>query len=1076
MFLAALDERDLRHLTVSLAGRRASRLAIIAAMQPAPVRQGTLRTDGRTLPLRATEITATLHGPVARVTVRQRFVNATLPGEPPRPADCDYVFPLPPRAGVTAMSMRIGDRVVRATVKEREEAKRQFQAAQRAGRRAALLEEDAPSLFSLGIANVPPDAEVVVELSYDDVLYADRGTWTLVIPMTAEDRYLDTPAVPGRRVRPPRPLDPSRDADVSVAIEIPDGELFGAPSCPSHDVVVAKEPGLQRVTLAEGEKLANRDFKLVLPDAAGDAVRPRVWFEREDDRPGTFLLALSPQRDPVRDVSRARGEGTNLSCGNCGAPLRDAGRLRALEGGGTGFRCEHCGVVARVPDDAHAHRPGLARDVVVLFDRSMSTERGHRVAKRALLEVLGALGPSDAFQLVAFDHATERLDEGEAWIPTGEAALARARAFVDERPPRGGTELEDAFARAAELPKRRDRQRLVVLVGDCAVGNEGRLVRRASELFDGSRLFVLATGPSPHVHLATRLAETTGGAWDLAATEDDAEAVARFADRVRQASPVLSDVAVTLEDALSADVYPQPIAALFHGQTLLVLGRYTTPGPTRLVVTARTSTGGEFRQEVDVVAPTTAKAIGLGRLWAKRRIEARLAHLEGHPDAKDDVRLEVLGLALRHQLVTPYSSLVAEDTETPASPPEEDETEEAAPSSSEVEGFAAGGPPPGAPPPAGAPMPRSMAYGAPPPPAMAPAPLAAPMPARGELLMRTAAAAPKGEGFFGAVKRKIFGAADDEGGGDGGSDEPPPVGTEEKEAYGEKDLEGLGGAVGELDLVFVVDETGSMGAYIREVQSRLRQLVRALSKSPLCKSLRIGVVGYRDHPPQDASFVTRVSPLSADIDEVARGIDRMEAQGGGDSPEAATDGLFDGVRLDFRPGAARVCIWIADAPPHGVDPRGDGFPDGCPCKHHWYTQAECAREMGIVIHAVLCGGGDVVRDVMKKVAETTMGELIPLARAELLVPLIEAAASTDLDRQRVRERVAAVVREHEASLVAAPPDEQQRFVRDVLRDEGVRARTFTTGSGRPVLGFRDVETKDVAFALDALRRMRRISW
>src|SRR5262249_11441025 len=87
--------------------------------------------------------------------------------------------------------------------------------------------------------------------------------------------------------------------------------------------------------------------------------------------------------------------------------------------------------------------------------------------------------------------------------------------------------------------------------------------------------------------------------------------------------------------------------------------------------------------------------------------------------------------------------------------------------------------------------------------------------------------------------------------------------------------------IGALDLVFLVDETGSMGAYIHEVQRHILHIIKAIQASPLCKSLRIGLVGYRDHPPQDTSFVTRGIPLTDDVPSIEQGIMAMQASGGG---------------------------------------------------------------------------------------------------------------------------------------------------------------------------------------------------
>ena len=59
---------------------------------------------------------------------------------------------------------------------------------------------------------------------------------------------------------------------------------------------------------------------------------------------------------------------------------------------------------------------------------------------------------------------------------------------------------------------------------------------------------------------------------------------------------------------------------------------------------------------------------------------------------------------------------------------------------------------------------------------------------------------------------------------------------------------------------------------------------------------------------------------------------QCSADGGGDTPEAVADALRDVLNLSWRAEATKICILISDAPPHGLDSSGDGFPKGCPCK------------------------------------------------------------------------------------------------------------------------------------------------
>jgi Mg-chelatase subunit ChlD len=148
----------------------------------------------------------------------------------------------------------------------------------------------------------------------------------------------------------------------------------------------------------------------------------------------------------------------------------------------------------------------------------------------------------------------------------------------------------------------------------------------------------------------------------------------------------------------------------------------------------------------------------------------------------------------------------------------------------------------------------------------------------------------------------------------------------------------------QVDLAFVVDTTGSMGGLIAAAQRQMIQMVAELSGAADV-DLRLGVVEYRDHPPQD-TMVYRVHPLTGDLAAAQRVIMNLGPAGGGDVPEAVLDGVIAAAReLAWRPHARRLAVLVGDAPPHGVGRRfGDRFPDGCPCGET-IESAACAAEV-----------------------------------------------------------------------------------------------------------------------------------
>lgn len=115
-----------------------------------------------------------------------------------------------------------------------------------------------------------------------------------------------------------------------------------------------------------------------------------------------------------------------------------------------------------------------------------------------------------------------------------------------------------------------------------------------------------------------------------------------------------------------------------------------------------------------------------------------------------------------------------------------------------------------------------------------------------------------------------------------------------------------------LDVMFVVDATGSMDWAIEEVRTRIADIVDSVRS--LVPVARFGVVAYRDH--DDPEFLTRSQPLTFSLVKLSRFLSSLEAVGGGSWQEAVTAGMEVAARSNWRPGAKRVVVIIGDAPPH----------------------------------------------------------------------------------------------------------------------------------------------------------------
>src|SRR5262249_4314921 len=141
------------------------------------------------LPLLGTSVQVDIAGVIAHVTVRQSYKN-----DGARPIHARYVFPASTRAAVHGLTMTVGEQRVVARIREREQARHEFTAAKKAGKNAALLEQQRPNVFTMELANLMPGQRVDVELVYSELLVPTAGQYEFVYPTVVGPRYSSTPA------------------------------------------------------------------------------------------------------------------------------------------------------------------------------------------------------------------------------------------------------------------------------------------------------------------------------------------------------------------------------------------------------------------------------------------------------------------------------------------------------------------------------------------------------------------------------------------------------------------------------------------------------------------------------------------------------------------------------------------------------------------------------------------------------------------------------------------------------------------------------------------------------------------
>ena len=230
---------------------------------------------------------------------------------------------------------------------------------------------------------------------------------------------------------------------------------------------------------------------------------------------------------------------------------------------------------------------------------------------------------------------------------------------------------------------------------------------------------------------------------------------------------------------------------------------------------------------------------------------------------------------------------------------------------------------------------------------------------------------------------------------------PQQFGQERLDVYGRK----------MLDLVFVQDCTGSQGSYISSATRNIEEICAHIFESGKLQAredLRVGLVAFRDHPPQDHTYIVKNFGFSSDISKVHRDLSGLYASGGGDGPEAVTAALGEALEMDWREHASKMVVLIADAPPHGIGEYGDGFDDGSPDGRDPLQLARQMASKGITLFFVACepalSGYSYATDFYQAITKITSGLMLPLTTADLLAHAIVGSVLENLDMERlVRE-------------------------------------------------------------------------
>ena len=307
-----------------------------------------------------------------------------------------------------------------------------------------------------------------------------------------------------------------------------------------------------------------------------------------------------------------------------------------------------------------------AKDLVFVLDTSGSMA-GKKLeqAKKALSFCVENLNDVDRFEVLHFATETEPCFEKLA--DAGKASREKALKWIDGLRPIGGTAIHEALQRALALrPASNERPFIVIFLtdGQPTVGetNEDRIVATASPAGGApTRVFSFGIGTDVNTHLLDKIAERTRAATQFVLPEEDLEVkLSAFFTKIKE--PLLTNIKLSWPEGVRVSkLYPAPLPDLFRGDQLILTGRYSGAGEGDIVLEGLVN-GQPRRLTQRVKFPEIASGHDfIPQLWALRRVGFLLDEVRLRGE-NTELRDEIVDLARRYAIVTPYTSyLIVED-------------------------------------------------------------------------------------------------------------------------------------------------------------------------------------------------------------------------------------------------------------------------------------------------------------------------------------------------------------------------------------------------------------------------------
>ncbi|KAA1183758.1 marine proteobacterial sortase target protein [Rhizobium tropici] len=568
-------------------------------------------------PRLATDVDIDVSGPTARAVLTQAFENST-----DKWVEALYVFPLPEDSAVYSLKMIVGNRVVVADIKEKQAARAIYEKARREGKKASLVEQQRPNVFTNAVANIGPHEKIVVQIEYQQAIHLADGRFSLRVPLVVAPRYTpqnaeaitqqaDLKAGWGQSKQ--NPSRKTGDTPVSAPLMVPDSTRTNA---------VTLKVNLDAGFPLDDVKSLYHTIKI---DRLNDSAR-RIVLDGDATADRDFVLEWSAVASNIPSVGLFR---------------------------------EHVSkddyVLAYVMPPAVVTPQKAGREVVFVIDNSGSMGGTSIEQARASLDyALSRLEPNDRFNVIRFDDTMTKFFPDSVMATANN--IASARRFVTGLEAAGGTEMLPPLHAALDDSHQANGLRQVVFLTDGEVNNEQQLLDAIAQSRGRSRIFMVGIGSAPNTYLMSRAAELGRGSFThIGSVAEVNERMRALFDKLE--NPAVTNVAADFSEK-NVNISPNLLPDIYHGEPLVLAARMGKAAGTLTV----SGMVGDRPWTISLPLDQASNAKGISKIWARRQIDDAEVNLTLGKITQTEADKRILHLALEHHLVTRLTSLVAVDS------------------------------------------------------------------------------------------------------------------------------------------------------------------------------------------------------------------------------------------------------------------------------------------------------------------------------------------------------------------------------------------------------------------------------